>query len=105
MMPQPAAAAAVPAAASSRRVLQPAAASRLLHSSSVARSDSPLAGTPAPAAGTKKMNLFTALNDAMSEALRTDPKASAQRVPCMHARNFTSQRLTHFTFVSLRFPC
>jgi hypothetical protein len=25
---------------------------------------------------TKKMNLFTALNDAMSEALRTDPKVT-----------------------------
>jgi len=34
-----------------------------------------LSTQPAMTQGSKKMNLFTALNDAMAEALRTDPKA------------------------------
>lgn len=82
------AAAAAAAASSSSGILTrstPALASpRLFHSGSAVRaSASPLlssdASPSAAAAGgevTKKMNLFTALNDAMSEALRTDPKVS-----------------------------
>lgn len=87
--PAPAAAAAAVAQPRTLSVLTP---SRTLHAPASASSAGGLvssrpllsaaaAASAAPAANqqeTKKMNLFTALNDAMSEALRTDPKVRAQ---------------------------
>ena len=103
----PAAAASAAASASARPLsssLLPssaaASAPRLFHSAASSSSSSSALLSPAAALAdasssssaqlTKKMNLFTALNDAMSEALRTDPKVSTnnhaaaklQRAPC-----------------------